>query len=115
MSKAFRNAVLKQWPSMTYVDHCFIELPVTHIACGFLTERPPGGAYLWQVTYPLYVRNDRITLTFGDRLPRPDGFIADPRRFDRKELAGEFSKRIAPYREKVRMLGELGNFKSYLN
>lgn len=114
MSKAFRDAVIKQWPDMIYVDQCFVQMPISHVATGFCIERPPSGAYLWRFLYPLYVPSESFHLTFSQRLPPPNGFISLPGQRTAQELADEFAKRIAPHREAVRNLSHLENFKNYL-
>ena len=114
MSKAFRNAVIKKWPDTIYVDGCFVQMPISHVATGFCIERPPSGAYLWRFLYPLYVPSESFHLTFSNRLPPPNGFISLPGQRSAQELADEFITRIAPHREAVRSLSNLENFKKYL-
>lgn len=110
LSSRFRKAVLKHLPTLVEVGRSLLEPPILHVASGFSCERTPSGAYIWKVAFPLYYPAETIGLTFSDRLLH--GYI--PGRWTDRELATEFIRRIEPYREEVRALGDLNVFRQYL-
>jgi hypothetical protein len=110
LSKGFRKAVLKHLPILIEVGSALLEPPILHVASGFSCERTQSGAYIWKVAFPLYYPTESIGLTFSDRIPH--GYI--PGRWNDRELAAEFVRRIEPYRPGVRALGDLSVFRRYL-
>lgn len=98
-------------PRWEVVGSYFYQQPVEHILCGFVHERIPySGAYLWYYAFPLFVPSDFMHLTFGDRLPPPQGFL--PRDFARSAAAEaeEFVRRIEPYEAETYSWGSLPGF-----
>ena len=113
MNKKFIAEVLKLAPELSVVDYYFYEEPVDHILCGFVAERPPSGAYFWKYAFPLYDRFKFLHLTFGNRLPPPDGYMTAGLA-NVKAVAAEFVRRIQPYRSEVASLAQLDRFAEYI-
>ena len=113
MNKKFIDEVLRLAPEFSVVDVYFYEKPVGHILCGFVCEMPPSGACIWTYALPLYDRFEFLHLTFGGRLPPPDGFI-DVKGLSDKEIAEKFVARIQPYRSEASSLANLDRFAAYI-
>lgn len=100
MDQQFIAEVLKRDPTYRVVKGHFVVPPVDHVVAGFFCDKTPSGAYIWEFAFPLYDRRaDRISLTFGDRLPLPAGFFDVTRASD--DLAAEFVHRTRDRRALV--------------
>lgn len=96
MGKSFEQAVLRLRPDWGVAHHHFYVKPVGRILCGFTDDPASGGDYIWRYAFALYNRATRITLSLGERLPYPQGFLERAHRMP-KEKASEFLRRVAPF------------------
>jgi hypothetical protein len=108
MSKRFEAAVLSLRPDFAIKDKYFYYMPVGHILCGFVYEKARGRAYIWRFALPLYDHHEFLSLTFAERLPRPEGIM--PGFSSDLRAAEEFVRRIEPYESETRTWQEPQTF-----
>ena len=90
--KKFVRSVLQQRPNWSALGNMFYLSPADHVLAGVGYERVPDGGYIWRYAYPLYDPIRFFHLSYGERLPVPEGFIGDDD-IGEGELADEFLKR----------------------
>lgn len=89
----FIAEVLRKRLDLLNLDTYFYVSPVDCILSGFLCETTPRGAYVWRFIYPLFDRNENLTLLYSKRLDYPEGYI-DYRKIPKNKLSDEFLLRI---------------------
>lgn len=111
--KRFDREVLKLRPDLRRTSGLYYKVPVGHVLCGYAFERTSGNAYASYYACPLYDHIDLIALTFGDRLPEPEGGLAFEQT-DEKLLAQEFVQRISAYDPLLAKLSDPAGFAEFV-
>lgn len=113
MNKTLINHIIRIQPQLQAVRNYLYAPPVDHVLCGFLCENAPSGLYIWKYAFPLFDRAGFLHLSYGQRLPMPDGFLSRSKKGPRL-LASEICNRIQRHYSAVMALKDLTQFARYL-